>query len=721
MLSDEIGGKLLDLEQRKEAAKVSNHLHTAVEKLRAIEEAILKFCTKPRTSSQVIQLFPARPFNILAIMENLRVKDMLTLAANKYVTNVEHREFDVSMTMTADRRSFTSKTEEMWSYSDQESKRRLLSKAHVIPENVPRFAAEEWAHLPSWVQKAVEYEHKHPAILAEVEGQAEYPDRPSIQTIKDADGQFYAEEVEESGGDWGVFDTEVGHCFATYSGSAKAEKEADKMNQEHGLGKYKKKKADDAPATINVNEQSQLQQVEGAEEDHGPSCEICGYEFTESPQFGNSDICQRCAKDPNKREQYARDAGYGKWRGGDERSLDQAVSGEIVPFGDKWWKFTGRMTYKQLRPGVIFGATYRAFNAGFTIEEFLGYSGRDVKYGEGGKKYDTIQEVFKAEGVNSLKALEAKQDEGEYGFHTYMCTKELSGKLEEGCYYYISEGRWSRGSGAEALSFWTVEEMAKPEKYEDEEGGAFAPRKHSPRDLSVSDLKESRRRRQACDKGQFIELTSVQDVDTGVTTDNPIELQEVVDSGLSANYKATFITNGRSRTAMLSTLPVKKIKVKTAEPLIRQVKSADSSFEEHVKKLMQEAFKYYSEQTKIIPDTVDIWNDVLNSLSRERGTTLTKEEENEVWAIITGEEPEGGGEDEIDISGCGTQIKQFQSEAKRLGRNANSVEELKLWMEADNAEKEEPFKWKHKTYEEPPPTAEQILQEMEDKEFDSFW
>ncbi len=179
---------------------------------------------------------------------------------------------------------------------------------------------------------------------------------------------------------------------------------------------------------------------------------------------------------------------YGRGRsfGGDYHSWESAVSGEIVEDGGKYWRFTGKANWKSFTPGTLFGATYKSTNAGFTVDTFRGFSGSDVQYGEGGVLYSTAKEMYKAEGVKSLRQLE---DNGkEYGFHVYMCIETSDG--DEGCYYYPFEGRWCRGSGAEPLTFWTVEEMAKPEKYEDEEGGAFAPSEYSRGDLSKRDLVE---------------------------------------------------------------------------------------------------------------------------------------------------------------------------------------------------------------------------------------
>lgn len=96
---DEIGTKLVDLEKKsKGAAKEKKPEFTL------IEAKIVKFCTEPRGSSSIIELFPARPNNILGIVQSLVKRGVLIACANKYVANLEHRDFNVVMTMTANKK-----------------------------------------------------------------------------------------------------------------------------------------------------------------------------------------------------------------------------------------------------------------------------------------------------------------------------------------------------------------------------------------------------------------------------------------------------------------------------------------------------------------------------------------------------------------------------------------------------------------------------------------
>jgi hypothetical protein len=163
-------------------------------KLMEVEERILHFCTKPRVSSSVIGLFPARPFNILAIMENLRHKGMLILASNKWVTNIENRDFVPTMVMTAEKKAgqFESKTAEMWAYSDMESKKRLLARAKI--KSADKYASEEWDFLPNWIKKSIAYVHENPAVsIAEKKKTADNEDGAS-----DYEKALWKREFEES-------------------------------------------------------------------------------------------------------------------------------------------------------------------------------------------------------------------------------------------------------------------------------------------------------------------------------------------------------------------------------------------------------------------------------------------------------------------------------------------------------------------------------------------
>ena len=125
-----------------------------------------------------------------------------------------------------------------------------------------------------------------------------------------------------------------------------------------------------------------------------------------------------------------------------------------------------------LKRGMKVSASYSSVNEGTDYIEVLGFTGNDQKYGEGGVKYNSVKDMFRANRVNSLKHLEQKDDQNEYGFHHYMVARDIDPaadkKGDEGPWYYIFKGRWCRGSGAEPLSFkelsFAPKKEPKPER-----------------------------------------------------------------------------------------------------------------------------------------------------------------------------------------------------------------------------------------------------------------
>ncbi len=157
-------------------------------------------------------------------------------------------------------------------------------------------------------------------------------------------------------------------------------------------------------------------------------------------------------------EYEARRSSMRSFRGGRVGITEAVMDGYPVTSGKDHYVFIGRVSSKSLKPGDIIGATYKATNEGADVYEFIGFSGTEKEYGEGGKKYNTLKEVFESEGVHSNKELEEKQDKNKYGNETYMIVKDLE-TGEQGPWFYLFKGRWSRGSGAEALTFWKVQKV----------------------------------------------------------------------------------------------------------------------------------------------------------------------------------------------------------------------------------------------------------------------
>jgi hypothetical protein len=114
--------------------------------------------------------------------------------------------------------------------------------------------------------------------------------------------------------------------------------------------------------------------------------------------------------------------------------------------------------------GMTCIAHYDKYNQGCDLIEILGVTDNDAKYGDGGVKFNSVKDLMKAKGVSSLNALEKFQDDATdkdgkklaYGHHFYIVAKDLA-RNESGAWYYLSEGRWARGSGAEPITFVLVE------------------------------------------------------------------------------------------------------------------------------------------------------------------------------------------------------------------------------------------------------------------------
>lgn len=135
---------------------------------------------------------------------------------------------------------------------------------------------------------------------------------------------------------------------------------------------------------------------------------------------------------------------------------DRVEAGDILRAGEEYYRFIAPISYKKMVVGQIYGDSYSAFNSGYDVFEFYGYSSTDDAPAP---EYETIEQVYQKFGVRSLRALEElkhQRGRGEVDFR--MWTKQNDIGL--GGYYYISNGRWCRGSGAEPLTFWQVEPVA---------------------------------------------------------------------------------------------------------------------------------------------------------------------------------------------------------------------------------------------------------------------
>jgi hypothetical protein len=161
-------------------------------------------------------------------------------------------------------------------------------------------------------------------------------------------------------------------------------------------------------------------------------------------------------------------------------SIDEILAGtkNVKLDNGDIYKAVKRLRAPALAKGMVVLAYYDAGNAGSDLYEILGFTGDEEKYGEGGVKFDTAKEVYKNYGVKNLDTLEKHQDKNGHGYSTYLTVKDLN-RDESGPWFYAFQGRWSRGSGAEPLSFILMEKIASSKP------------KASSKTLSMSNLTET--------------------------------------------------------------------------------------------------------------------------------------------------------------------------------------------------------------------------------------
>jgi hypothetical protein len=100
-----------------------------------------------------------------------------------------------------------------------------------------------------------------------------------------------------------------------------------------------------------------------------------------------------------------------------------------------------------LAKGMKVEATYRGLNRGTDQVEILGVAVGNN--GDDGVKFNSVKEAMKDAGVTSLRALEALDS-----YH--LVVRELP-YGDSGPWYYLFQGRWCRGSGAERLTFTRIQ------------------------------------------------------------------------------------------------------------------------------------------------------------------------------------------------------------------------------------------------------------------------
>ena len=103
-----------------------------------------------------------------------------------------------------------------------------------------------------------------------------------------------------------------------------------------------------------------------------------------------------------------------------------------------------------LSKGMKVVATYGNHNnRGEDRVEILGVAA-DNRHGEEGVKFNSVRDAMKDAGVSSLRALEALEKETGVGYYLVVRDYPMG---DQGPWFYLFQGRWCRGSGAERLTF----------------------------------------------------------------------------------------------------------------------------------------------------------------------------------------------------------------------------------------------------------------------------
>lgn len=126
--------------------------------------------------------------------------------------------------------------------------------------------------------------------------------------------------------------------------------------------------------------------------------------------------------------------------------------------GESTWKCVKKISAYDLKPGDCFAAAYNLINQGCELYQFLGFTSMDKKWGESGVAFQTLEHVFNHYKVSSIEELEDLSDILEYGHSIYMWVRDLT-REEEYAYFYIFQGEWCRGSGAESITLAIVEQV----------------------------------------------------------------------------------------------------------------------------------------------------------------------------------------------------------------------------------------------------------------------
>ena len=149
--------------------------------------------------------------------------------------------------------------------------------------------------------------------------------------------------------------------------------------------------------------------------------------------------------------------------------FNQLISLDHFSGAGKEWTIIKSLQGKSLEAGMIVLAKYNCCNCGVDIYKIHGVTDCKNKYGDGedifALSFKSVKEVLKKYEAKTLEELHQKQHEfmksqgvaDVYGHDSHLYIEDLS-TGEHGAWYYISDNKWCRGSGAEPLSFILLKE-----------------------------------------------------------------------------------------------------------------------------------------------------------------------------------------------------------------------------------------------------------------------
>lgn len=152
-------------------------------------------------------------------------------------------------------------------------------------------------------------------------------------------------------------------------------------------------------------------------------------------------------------EAWGRDSEYRDFKAG--KPIKTWLNGKKVSV-----QATGQVKTTNLKKGMRLGCAYNSTNTGVEFVEILGLTDADDKYGESGKvRFDSVKDAMAHYKVGSLAGLEKlDKPEGEHEDTPRLVCKDLNDN-STGAWYYLYKGRYVRGSGAEALTFYEFAEI----------------------------------------------------------------------------------------------------------------------------------------------------------------------------------------------------------------------------------------------------------------------